>query len=117
MPARTVDYSDDKLVVVYVRVPGWLHNLIVSVAGGAGLSVNQWAAAVLKSAAESGVGLPAPPVARVAVPSMEDVVTGRLLGRTVLEPCGRASPCERATVGTHRVGGFEYCNYCRIRIS
>jgi len=117
MPAEPVDYSDDRQAVVYVRVPGWLHNLIVRVAEGRGLSVNGWAAVVLKVAAERDAGLPAPPVARAAVPSRGDVVVGFLLGRTVLEPCGRVSPCERASVGTHRVGDFEYCNYCRIRIS
>jgi hypothetical protein len=51
MPAEPVDYSDDRQAVVYVRVPGWLHNLIVRVAEGRGLSVNGWAAVVLKVAA------------------------------------------------------------------
>jgi hypothetical protein len=116
MPAEPIDYSDDQQAVVYVRMPGWLHNLIVAAARGEGLSVNGWAVLVLKQAAESGVGLPAPPVAHAAVPTLQDIVEGRLLGRTVLEPCGKLYPCERHE-GTHEVGGSVFCNHCRIRIS
>lgn len=116
MPARLVDYSDSQQAVVYVRVPGWLHNMIVSAARSGGMSVNNWAAVVLLGAAESGVGLPAAPVAVAPVPSVSDLVVGGVLGRTVLEPCGRPSPCERAEAGTHMVGGLTFCNHCRIRV-
>jgi hypothetical protein len=112
MSAEPVDYSDVQQAVVYVRVPGWLHNLIVRAAEGRGLSVNQWCAGVLLRAAE---GVPAG-VEVVSVPSVADRVEGVAAGRVVLEPCGRPSPCERMTAGTHRVGGFEYCNHCRVRV-
>lgn len=102
---------------MYARVPGWLHNLIVEAARSRGMSVNGWAAVVLMSAAEKDAGLPSPPIARAPVPSRADVVRDYLLGGTTLEPCGRPSPCERASAGTHKVGGLTFCNHCRIRIS
>lgn len=116
MSAECVDYSDVQQAVVYVRVPGWLHNLIVSAARSRGLSVSAWCGVVLLGAAESGVGLPVPPVAVGPVPSVADLVEGSVLGRRVLEPCGRPSPCERAVAGTHMVGGMLFCNHCRIRV-
>lgn len=117
MPARKINYSDEQQAVVYVRVPGWLHNLVDRAAENKKLSTNEWAALVLKVAAERDVGLPPPPIARAPVPSYADVVEGALLGKVVLEPCGRPSPCERQKAGTHRVGKYEFCNHCRIRVS
>ena len=47
MPAELLDYSDDVLAVVYVRVPGWLRNAVKCAAVGAGVSLNSWVSAVL----------------------------------------------------------------------
>jgi hypothetical protein len=117
MPAKKIDYSDEQQAVVYVRVPGWLKNLINEAAEDKGMTVNGWAAVVLMSAAEKDAGLPPPPIARAPVPTRADAVRDYLLGETTLEPCGRRTPCERATAGTHTVGGLEFCNFCRVRVS
>jgi hypothetical protein len=116
MPARTINYADDKKAIVYVRVPGWLKNLIKEVAKSRGKTQNDWAATVLKHAAESGAGMPEPIPARVPIPLPEDVLRSYLAGKEVLEPCGKPYPCEMRQAGTHDVGGYRYCNACRIRV-
>jgi hypothetical protein len=118
MPAKLIKYKDEKIAVVYVRVPGWLKNLISEAAESRKTSVNNWCANILKSAAETGTGLPEPPKSHGPVPSAQDVVRDYLSGEKgkLLEPCGKQAPCERRAAGTHRVGDFEYCNHCRVRI-
>lgn len=116
MPGKIIDYSDDRQAVVYVRVPGWLKNLVSRAAEARGMSVNDWAANVLKAAAETGVGLPAPPFSKAPTPTRQAVVEDWLMGRQTVEPCGKPYPCERATAGTHKVGGLEFCSFCRIRV-
>lgn len=113
---RPVEARSDAVVQVSVRVPGWLKNRVAAEAAENGLSINRWAAGVLLRAVESGEGFPEAPPAQVPLPSPDQVLRGYLSGEDVVEPCGQASPCERAVVGVDVVDGMSFCRACRIRV-
>lgn len=115
MSADTVTHREDAIAVVYVRMPGWLKNQIVDWCGKSELSVNSWAANVLKRALEEEWGLPEPPPAAAPLPTPYSVVSSYLSGETVLEPCGEPSPCGRTEVVD--VAGVGYCDKCNIRLT
>ena len=113
---RPVVANPDSVVQVSVRVPGWLKNRVAAEAAKRGLTINKWAAGVLLRAVESGEGFPEAPPAQVPLPSPDHVLRAYLSGEDVVEPCGKAAPCERAVAGVDVVDGMSFCRHCRIRV-
>lgn len=111
-----VVHRDDATAVLYVRVPGWLKNRVAILADEEGVSLNSWVANAVNRCVEEGFGLPPAPPARAATPGVREVLDAYFHGDSLIEPCGRPAPCERAEAGTYEVGGLVFCEFCRIRI-
>lgn len=110
-----VKYRNDATAVLYVRLPGWLKNEITERCNTEGVSVTSWTANVLKHALEEEWALPDAPPAAAPIPTSDDLIRGYVRGETIIEPCGKPSPCERTAV--IEVAGVGYCDHCNIRVT
>lgn len=114
MPARPVESRPGSTAYVHTRVPGEVKNLCVTAARAAGLSVNAWAANVLRLAALDAAGFPPPPPAAHPLPDPAATVAAYATGERLLGPCGRRWPCDAAGP-LEELAGVSWCG-CGIRV-
>jgi hypothetical protein len=112
MPARPVESRPGSTQYVHTRVPAEVKDACVTAARAAGLSVNAWAANVLRLAALGATGFPPPPPASHPLPDPGTVLAAYATGERLLGPCGedrsRSSPgCRGAAAASGSADGHR----------
>lgn len=99
-----------------VRIPGWLKNELLLLARREGVGMARYAETVLFRAVRDAQGIPAPPPARVALPTTADQIRAWATGEVLSTPCGRVGSCTGTDETPRRVGGLGFCRECEIRL-
>ena len=105
----------DGVVHLVVRVPGWLKNRLLDVAGESGVSLNGVVLGALFWWEREVGGFPRAPVVGGVVPSVVDEVRAYLLGVRLSGACGRVG-CVGLSGDGVLLGGVEFCGECGVRL-
>lgn len=111
MPRPPEPGDPDRDYEVRLRVPGWLKNDIIRLAGEQGLGLGEWCAVALWTMVREGRRLPVGLVGR-ELPSVSDQVRAYLSGERLLMPCGLVECGFVEEV----VGGVVFCGSCGVRV-
>ena len=104
----------DATAYLAIRIPGWLKNDIHALCASQGVSMNNWALTVLKTAVDAAHGLPAPPPAQAPLPTPADQIRAWATGERLRTPGGRSGTWPGLT--PIDFAGMHICPQCRIRV-
>jgi hypothetical protein len=113
----THKHNPDAEAVLYIRVPGAIKNQVADTAQQHGLSINAWAANIIRLALRQEQGLPAPPPAAAPLPSPAEALHAYLTNTTLTTPCGRTRTCTGLTDPPEALHGLLWCAECGIRLA
>lgn len=116
MPAKPRKSKPDRPTTIVLRLPGKYKNQLIDYCDGLGIPYTNWAVHALLAQMNAGLGVPPPPPAVAPVPSQVDQLHAYLRGERLLLPCGREGDSCPGTESPERVGGYDFCPECHIRV-
>jgi len=116
MPAKPRKSQPDKPAVIVLRVPGHIKNQMIEHAQKQGIPYTNWAVHALINQMNQDTGTPPPPPATAPIPTQLEQLHAYLRGERLLLPCGREGLSCAGTERSERVGGFDFCPECHIRV-
>jgi len=103
-------------VSLHLRMPAWVKELVAEAAAAEGMAMAQYCAHVLAGCARDTIGIPEPPPAVAALPTVSDVLRTYIEGSKMIGPCGNAWPCEYSEEASKFIGDAEFCGSCNVRV-
>ena len=107
---------NSETVRMTISIPNEVRELSIQAAKELDIPLAQFISAALREFARDTIGLPKPPPAAAAVPTVSDVLRAYVAGESrLIGPCGKAWPCEYESSTPEKLNDWEFCGSCGIR--